>query len=196
MHTTLTNSQRGFTLLENMVALLILSIGLLGIAGLQAFTLKSGASSAMRLSAIQQANEMADRMRANIGGIYPPPGGATLYSDVTPMTPPAAGVNCLSAMCTPGQLEAYDLLQWYTDNLVVLPGPTGYAGGYITRTDMVDNGGNTIRLYPGTLGTPGPARARFTITMRWDGERTGATGLNCPPQSNTDLNCYIMEVDL
>ena len=185
----------GFTLLENLVALLILSIGLLGIAGLQAFTLKSGTSSAMRLTAIQQANEMADRIRANVGGVYPPPGGTRLYDAVTPATVPTSK-DCAAGACTPAEIEAYDIKQWYDSNLATLPGVTGYSGGYITRTDLSSAGGANILLYPGSATNPGPPRARFTIIMRWDGERTGAKGLTCPPASDTDMNCYLMEVDL
>lgn len=60
-------SQRaaGFTLLEILVAILILSIGLLGLASLQASGLRSNHSGYLRSKATIFAYEMADRLRAN-----------------------------------------------------------------------------------------------------------------------------------
>ena len=56
----------GFTLMEVLIAVLILSIGLLGLASLQANGLRSNFSSYARSQAVILANDMADRMRANL----------------------------------------------------------------------------------------------------------------------------------
>lgn len=56
---------RGFTLIEAMVALLVLSIGLLGIAALYVETLKAGRTSVYRTHAVNFATDLADRMRSN-----------------------------------------------------------------------------------------------------------------------------------
>ena len=61
--------QRGFTLLEVMIALLIFSIGLLGLAGLQAGGLRSNNQAQLRTIAVIQAYDMADRIRANPRGV-------------------------------------------------------------------------------------------------------------------------------
>ncbi len=55
----------GFTLLEILVAVLVLSIGLLGIAGLQVTGLRFNHSAYARTQATLLAYELADRMRAN-----------------------------------------------------------------------------------------------------------------------------------
>lgn len=56
---------RGFSLLEMLVALLILSFGLLGIAGLQATSLRNNTAAYQRTQANFLAYDMVDRMRAN-----------------------------------------------------------------------------------------------------------------------------------
>jgi type IV pilus assembly protein PilV len=56
---------RGFTLVEAMVALIVLSIGLLGIAALYVETLRAGRTSLYRSEAVNLATDLADRMRAN-----------------------------------------------------------------------------------------------------------------------------------
>jgi len=57
--------QRGATLVETLVALLILSIGLLGVAGLQMQALRGNHGAHLRSQATMLANDIADRMRAN-----------------------------------------------------------------------------------------------------------------------------------
>lgn len=57
--------QGGFTLIEMLVAVLILSVGLLGLAGLQALSLRNNVSAAQRSVATVAANDILDRMRAN-----------------------------------------------------------------------------------------------------------------------------------
>lgn len=67
-------SQRGFTLLEVLVTMVVLSLGLLGYAGLQMATLKNSTSAYQRSQATILAYDIIDRLRANktqaIGGGY------------------------------------------------------------------------------------------------------------------------------
>jgi len=58
-------SNRGFTLLEALIGFLILSIGLLGIASLQAISLKSGKTSVYTSVAMMKVDELFESMRAN-----------------------------------------------------------------------------------------------------------------------------------
>ncbi|MCB4365878.1 type IV pilus modification protein PilV [Hydrogenophaga taeniospiralis] len=60
------SSQRGFGLIEVLVAVLVLAIGLLGIAGLQSSTLKNNQSAFERSQAVTLSYLMLDAMRANV----------------------------------------------------------------------------------------------------------------------------------
>ncbi len=60
-------NQQGFSLIEVMVTMLIVSIGLLGIAGIIMTSLKNSQSSYGRSQATLLANDIIDRMRANRG---------------------------------------------------------------------------------------------------------------------------------
>jgi type IV pilus assembly protein PilV len=61
----LISTQSGFTLLEVVISVLVLAIGLLGLASLQAVGLQFNQSSQFRTQATNLAYEMADRMRSN-----------------------------------------------------------------------------------------------------------------------------------
>lgn len=96
--------QGGFTLIEVLVSALVLSIGLVGVAGLQAFSLKNNQSSFMRSQATSLAYDLADRMRANVASAT-----ANMYA-------PAAAtveVSCkTTAGCSPQQMARHDLAEW------------------------------------------------------------------------------------
>jgi len=62
------NTQRGISLIEVLIALLLISIGLLGMASLQANSLKFNRSAYDRSVATQLAYDITDRMRANRAG--------------------------------------------------------------------------------------------------------------------------------
>jgi len=153
------NKQQGFTLLEVLIALLVLSIGLLGLAALQTTGLRSNEMASMRTTSTMLAYDISDRMRANPQGI--------LDGDYVIGTGPITGtpIDCTANDCTTAQLALYDLDQW-KDAVATLPGGLGD----ITQT----------------AGPP----LTHTITVRWDENRTGATGLNCPPVDSDDLRCF------
>ncbi|MGB5438454.1 MAG: type IV pilus modification protein PilV [Gammaproteobacteria bacterium] len=153
---------RGFTLLEVLITLLVISIGLLGLAGLQISGMRANQMGFMRSQAILAAYDMADRMRAN-----PAAAAAGNYDG----NPSAATVDCVGASnaCTSAEMASYDKDAWL-DILTLLPGGAG---------EVVDDGSDN-----------------YTITVRWDEERSGATGTDCPPKADTDLRCYSLGIAL
>src|SRR5215510_11075504 len=66
-HSSPRSLQRGLSMIEVLVAIVIISLGLLGMAGLQASGLRTSQSAFYRAQAAQFANDMAERMRANLG---------------------------------------------------------------------------------------------------------------------------------
>lgn len=72
--------QAGFSLLEVIITMAVLAIGLLGLAGLQARALNAEADSFSRAQAILLANDMADRMNANLAEVKTSTSAATGYN--------------------------------------------------------------------------------------------------------------------
>lgn len=75
-----TVAQRGFSLLEVIITMAILAVGLLGLAGMQARALNAEADSFSRAQAMMLANEMADRMNANLAEVKTSTAPATGYN--------------------------------------------------------------------------------------------------------------------
>jgi len=103
--------QMGFSLIEVLVALLILSFGLLGLAALQTIGLKYNHESYQRTQAVLQAYDIIDRIRANNAAR-----AAGSYNNVALGDKPnISGINC-STGCTPAQLASFDINKWNTAN--------------------------------------------------------------------------------
>ena len=153
--------QYGFTLLEVLIALLILSIGLLGLAALQTTALRSNQMASMRTTATTLVYDIIDRMRANPQGVID--GDYVIDTATTPSSPP----DCRTSACSTSEdLASFDLGEW-KNAIVRLPEGTGE----ITQV----------------AGTP-PVN---TITVRWNELRDPTvTGTTCPPASITDLKCF------
>lgn len=100
-------AQRGFTLIEAMVALIVLSVGLLGIAAMYVETLRANRTSLFRTQAVTLASDIADRMRANRAP-------ANAYACGSPCDPSAGGNAIADA----------DLAQWMGTIAARLPGGT------------------------------------------------------------------------
>ena len=96
----------GFTLIEILVALLILSISLLGMAGLQLVSMQSSSGALYRSQASMLAYDLAERMRRT-------PSRPNYYlnklNDKTIKSP-----ACLSSGCSAQNLAIEDILQWRT----------------------------------------------------------------------------------
>jgi len=92
----------GFSLLEVLISLVIMSVGLLGVAGLISTTLKGNDSAYMRTQATAQAYNIIDRMRANMDGVnnldyvLPMPAAPSAATAV-PGTCTGVGAGCSSA---------------------------------------------------------------------------------------------------
>jgi type IV pilus assembly protein PilV len=102
-----TNSRtRGFTLVEVLVSLVILSIGLLGIAKLMLFSSNSNDSAYLRSQATALAYQMLDDMRANSAQAV-----AGAYTTTTGATATDPGFTCVAtAACA--NVALYDIYQW------------------------------------------------------------------------------------
>jgi type IV pilus assembly protein PilV len=128
-------SQRsaGFSLIEVLVSLIIIAVGLLGIAKIQALAYSSTGTASLRSLAAIEASSLASAMRANRSYWTTAPPALLITvtgATVTASDPTLPGAfNCNSnnggGTCLPNQLAGYDLRTWATALNTTLPSVTG-----------------------------------------------------------------------
>jgi type IV pilus assembly protein PilV len=85
---------------------------------------------------------------------------------------PTSTTDCVIAACAAASdLAAYDMETWWAQVTAVLPS----GSGEVTR----NAGTNT-----------------FVLTVRWDEDRSGSSGTNCPIQSAADLECFRLNITI
>ncbi len=114
----------GFTLIEVLISMLVLAIGLLGLAALQMTTLRQNLSAYHRTQATQFAYDIADRMRANVDEAKL--GANSLYVKKNPASA-RKQISCITvaSLCSPVQMAEQDLFEWYGRLNTVLPNGIG-----------------------------------------------------------------------
>ncbi len=162
----------GFGMVEVLVALVVLSFGLLSIAGLQLISIRSVHSSFVRGQAVLSAYDIADRMRANRLAVLDINGNAIgFYNSADGATyQPALNNSCTEGVapasaCTTAQMTAHDLFEWDESLADLLPGGQG--------TVCIDSTNDD-----GTPATPAcdDTGTAYAIKIWWtDIEQGGAT---------------------
>lgn len=151
---------RGFTLVEILIAIVVFSIGLLGIAGLQVSGMRFTKGAEIRAVASMQAATMADRMRANRAAVQD-----GNYNTQGTM-PTSSGKDCATVACTPAETATYDLVNWNAtggstkpaqSNADVLPGGAG-----VVCIDSTPNDGGSAGWACDNTGSI------YAIKLRWD----------------------------
>lgn len=141
----------GFTLVEVLVAVLVISIGMLGVARLVLAAVKANDSAYFRTQAANLAYSMLDEMRANRAYALTAPGYAVGYGAY-----PNPGFTCEGSgnTCTPAQIAQYDLYMWKQQ----LSSSSGVTTGALPSGD-----GQIVMNFPGGTGQP-----TATITITWN----------------------------
>ncbi|MAZ89155.1 MAG: type IV pilus modification protein PilV [Cellvibrionaceae bacterium] len=159
-------SHAGSTMIETLVALLILAVGLLSIQAMQLVSLRTNTSSYLRTEAQLLAEDITDRILA--------------YEDITDPADNddydgidtdngAADPGCGVVGCTQAQQLALDTFEWKTEIESRLPGGRG---------TVVFNAG------------------AYDLTVMWDNDKTGANGTGCSGNTDVDLTCYTVQLNL
>lgn len=135
--------ENGFSMIEVLVAILVLAGGVIGAAGMQLNALRTTQQSGLHSSAMQLAVEMADRMRANDSRMKQDDADnpfLSLHYDVaTNGDPIAPAALCYSAACNDEQLAAFDIYEWQKRIKTALPGGRAVICRDATPWDEVSN---------------------------------------------------------
>lgn len=96
---------------------------------------------------------------------------AVLADNYVHSAKPGNYTDCAANPCNEAQLAQYDVGTWWDQLTALLPS----GKGEVTRNAGTDT---------------------FVVTVRWDEDRSGSSGTNCPPKSASDLECYQFNVTM
>jgi type IV pilus assembly protein PilV len=158
-------NQRGFTLVEVMIAILIFGVGLLAVASLQGVARKASYEAVQRTTATHLAESLLERMRANPRGLGTYVASAVVWQGAAPGGDPAACTTTATA-CSPAGMAAADLAQWWD----LVEG----------STETVDGApvGGLVQPTVCLRSTTGGITGAYTVAIAWRGasevDQTGA----------------------
>ncbi len=109
--------QGGFSLIEMLVASVVLAAALLGMAWQHALAGRYEKMSQFRGQATQLASDLADRIRANAVGL----GGYAYLNPYAPATPSVMGTDCRAAACSAAEMASFDLVEFRNGARTALP---------------------------------------------------------------------------
>ena len=146
----------GFTLVEVMIALVVLAVGMLGIARLFIVALQSSASTSSGTAAVSLAADLVDRIRSNRTATVAYQANSPIAA--APGTVCVGGALSIAQVCTPAQMAAYDLYLWDQEVRCVGPGGVRAASCWAAGPTW------TVTYTANPAGT-GPNS--YTITINW-----------------------------
>lgn len=169
--------QSGFGMIEILVAMLVLAIGVMGFAGLQARAVQTSGDSYYRSQAMSLAQDLAERVRANSRQTAAYRTAANWPADNAAVT--SAPTTCVDAACTPANMVIFDVNSVRYNVQTLLP------QGEIRMEACQASSVNCIYVaWDGLTATAGAA-----------GECVGTTGeYKSPPANRPALTCLMLEV--
>ncbi len=155
----------GFTLIEVLVTLIVMSVGLLSLAGLQVIGLRNNHSAYLRSQATIQSYDIIDRMRVNIQAVE----AGNYHQPTVADSAGTENASCYTTTgCTPAEMAAHDLFSWNQAIAEVLPSGVG-----IVCIDSIPVQNPIIPPTPADpqcdgVGSTNPRTAIYTIKIWWD----------------------------
>ena len=181
MTNTLHKRQRGITLIESMVALVIAALGILGILGVQTRTLTDTQTSVRRAQAVRLIEDLGERLSISPNALTDINAYPSNFTNLPAVT------SC-AANCTPAQLAAYNVASWKQAVQNTLP--LGQA---------------SIFFAPGEGAGTQPNRRQLGVMISWrenendpaaaaifTPDSTGSAGISCP----TNRICHLQYIQL
>jgi len=148
-------SNAGFSLIEVLVTIVILAVGLLGLAGLQARALTAESEAFSRGEALVLLQDMADRIAANRADSKL--AGASAYSTNTVFGTGHGDADCSALASTvPAEVAAKDLCEWD----MALKGASQTLGG--AKVGGVSGARGCLALQATPI-------RQFVVTIAWEG---------------------------
>lgn len=170
-----TKTIRGFGLLEVLIAVVVFSIGMIGLAGMLVMSTQANHGAFIRTQATFLSQSMADRMRANPIGLW-----TDAYNGTYPVAAGSLQACAAESPCTPAQVAIRDQQQWSISLRQFLPNDANLK---TTKIACTNPNGKTLKgVVPDFDAKRAPFDGACTINITWT-ERSLAIGGDSSPQT-------------
>ena len=105
-------AQRGFSLIEVLVSMLVIMFGLLGIAGMQMLAVNNTETARYNTMAAMFASNMAAKIQGNKAYWGTPPNSVSVNGPTVTGGPASTSADCIAVACTDPEMAYYDLKNW------------------------------------------------------------------------------------
>jgi len=180
------NIQSGISLIESLVAIVVMSLGILGILGLQLRNLADTQTSLNRAQAIRLIEDLSEKIQANPNGL----GNLEAYQSDWKDSPTG---SCKPEGCTPSEMGAYDITQWKDTVKSTLP--KGDAAIFVSAVDSATENRRQLGVMIGWKANEKEHKASDgsnddKYTEPFTPADTGSAKVSCP----TGLICHIQYI--
>ncbi len=160
------HNQEGFSLIEALVAFLILSVGMLGIASLQTMSLKSGHTAALRTVAVVKVDEILESMRSNTTALLSYSAGtADMGTDNG-----CSQTTVAASACTAAQMAQDELFRWKRSLIDSLPNNAGTTASVVITPAVAPSTLNlvvvSVNWSERDLETGSAANMNYSVTVQ------------------------------
>lgn len=186
--------QSGLSLIESLVSIVVLSMGVLGVLGVQLRTLADTQTSVRRAQAVRLIEDLSERIKVSPDGLN----NIAAYAGAWNVSTTAAVTNCTTTACTAAQLAVFDRNNWLNTarsslplgdaNIFLVADETGAVAGRRQLGVMVSwrESEKTATKADGSADTAFAA-ATATATVG-----TGTTAVSCP----ADRTCHLQYIQV
>lgn len=166
MNRSLKQSQ-GFSMIELLISVVILAVGLLGVAGIQSIGIRTASVALDHNTATQLAVDIVERMRTNPDAFY----NDAYKVDSIDAESTLTNVDCTpSSACTPAQKAQRDLYQWHSRLIQLNQGTATIARSGQTATVTIEwvdvTFGGQAQPQEETIERTGEESQSFTLSAR------------------------------
>ena len=190
------SQQRGVSLIESLVAIVVVALGILGVLGAQMRTLSDTQTSVHRAQAVRAIEDLSERMKVHPNALVNINSYTVGWRTGPAPTPPAAKLCVGATECTQAEFAAYDLAEWKRslERSLPLGDATVFFAPAETTAGSRRQLGVLIRWRENERSTDNAYLASLLTTATDLGGDAAAPACNASPTSTPRYTCHLQYI--
>ena len=175
--------QQGISLLESLIAIVVMALGILGVMGVQMRTLNDTQTTVRRAQAIRLIEDLSERMKANPNALVNIDTYLTSWDNK-----PTASKNCRTSVCSHTEWASFDRAEWKKSVNTMLP--LGDASVFIPSTESASSNAGNQRLIGVMISWRENEKSSDSTYLTPINASTGGGSVSCP----TGKTCHLQYI--